>query len=251
VSKEKIYIYGKHALLEALAHAPEAIKKVYLAPAAKEKNLTDLIERARIPHAPLEGGKGKEAAGERASHQGIIALVEMEQLIRPYDAFVETVSPTPDTALLLLDEVQDPHNVGALIRSAAAFGISGVLMPEHKQAPVTGAVVKVSAGMAFRIPLVRIGNVNETIRDLKKRGFWIYGLEGDSKSSITREKFDAPAVFVLGNEGVGIRQKTKELCDVLLAIPMHPRAESLNVAASGAVALHVWSASHPDALKKK
>ncbi len=250
MSKEKIYIYGKHALLEALENAPDAVKKVYLAPGAREKKLIDLIEKARIPLAPLEEGQGRETAGERGSHQGVIALVEIERLVISYESFIEKISPDPDTALLLLDEVQDPHNVGALIRSAAAFGISGVLMPEHNQAPITGAVVKVSAGMAFRIPLVRIGNVNTTIRDLKERGFWIYGLEGDSSRSIGKEIFDAPAVFVLGNEGVGIRLKTKELCDVLLAIPMHARAESLNVAASGAVALYAWSVGHPGALKK-
>jgi len=108
--------------------------------------------------------------------------------------------------------------------------------------------VKVSAGMAFRIPLVTVSNINNTIRDLKKKGFWIYGLEGESKNSMHDEKFDAPTAIILGNEAEGIREKTKELCDVLLSIPMNPSCESLNAAASAAVALYAWSAKHPNVL---
>ena len=160
------------------------------------------------------------------------------------DEFAKGLKINNNTALVLLDEIQDPHNVGAIIRSAAAFGISGVLIPEHNQAPITGAVVKVSAGMAFRIPLVAIGNINNTIRDLKKRGFWVYGLDGSSKKSISGESFDAPTIFILGNEAKGIRQKTRELCDALVSIPIDSKCESLNVAASAAVALYAWSAKH-------
>ncbi len=105
--------------------------------------------------------------------------------------------------------------------------------------------------MAFRVPLVTIGNVNDTLRDLKERGFWTYGLDGEAKQSITQEKFDAPTVFVFGNEENGIRQKTLELCDISLSIPMHPGCESLNVAASAAVALYAWSTKHEGSLKSK
>ena len=151
-------------------------------------------------------------------------------------------------ALLVLGEVQDPHNVGAVIRSAAAFGFAGVLIPPHNQAPVNGTVVKVSAGMAFRIPLVTIPNVNTVLRDLKEDGFWVYGLEGEGTTKTTTEKYTRPTVFVLGNEGSGLREKTKELCDELLSIPIHPRCESLNAAAATAVVMAGWSAQHPEAL---
>ncbi len=169
-------------------------------------------------------------------------------LVRSYAEFIASLAITPDTALVLLDELQDPQNVGAIIRSAAAFGLAGVLLPEHNQAPVTDAVISVSAGMAYQIPLVQIGNVNQTVRDLKERGFWIYGLEGSAGKNLSEEKFDAPAVFILGNESKGIREKTREHCDVLLRIPLHPRCDSLNVAASAAIALHAWSRQHQPAL---
>ncbi len=250
MKQEKIYIYGKHALTEALQNSPHVIKKVYLAPQASDAKLTSLIKRHNIPTATLGSDKGARDIEESASHQGVIGVVGVENLMTPFADFAKDLKVTSDTALVLLDELQDPHNVGAIIRSAAAFGISGILFPEHNQVQVTGAVVKVSAGMAFRVPLVRIGNVNMTIRELKEKGFWIYGLDETAKVSVDEEKFDAPAVFVLGNESKGIRQKTSELCDIPLAIPIHPRCESLNVAASAAIALYEWSTKHPGAVNK-
>jgi len=248
--QDKIYIYGKHALTEALLHTPQAVKKVFLAPQMDDVALRELVDKSGVTQAVLGAGSVPQEAGG-ASHQGVIGLISVKELVVEYDSFIEGLTVAPDTALVLLNEVQDPHNVGAVIRSAAAFGISGVLIPEHDQAPVTGAVVKVSAGMAFRIPLVSIGNTNHTLRDLKERGFWIYGLAGEGANPLTKEEFTVPAVFVLGNEARGIREKTRELCDIRLAIPMHPQCESLNAAASMAIALYAWSAQHPEALKTK
>ncbi len=103
--------------------------------------------------------------------------------------------------------------------------------------------------MTFRVPLVAIGNVNTTIRDLKERGYWIYGLDGRGDTEVTKEQFDRPTVFVLGNEGEGLRKMTAEACDTLIKIPMHNRCESLNASASTAAMLYAWSAQHPEALK--
>jgi 23S rRNA (guanosine2251-2'-O)-methyltransferase len=184
-----------------------------------------------------------------AVHQGIIAGVLVSDLVVPYKDFMANYAVTPDSAFLVLGEVQDPHNVGAVIRTAAAMGIAGVMIPPHNQAPVNGTVVKVSAGMAFRIPLIDIRNVNATLRDLKERGFWTYGLAGEAGArDVTREEFTKPSVFVLGNEGEGLREKTRAACDDLIAIPMHPRCESLNAAASAAIVLYAWSAQHQSAL---
>jgi len=240
MDRERIYIYGKHALKEALLHKPKAVQKVFLSSQTHDEELFGLLKKAGIKPAELTGNTLKKGGAEDASHQGVIALISAGALVKPYEEFVKTLSVKRETALVLLDEIQDPHNVGAIIRSAAAFGIAGVLIPQHNQAPITGAVVKVSAGMAFRVPLVAIGNVNTTLRDLKERGFWIYALAGEAEKSIGDEKFDAPAVFILGNESAGIREKTKETADILLKIPIDPRCESLNVAASAAVVFYAW-----------
>ena len=124
-----------------------------------------------------------------------------------------------------------------------------MLIPEHNQAQVTGAVVKVSAGMAFKVPLVAIGNVNHTVRDLKKKGFQIYGLEGTGDQNLSDEKFEEPSVIIVGNEATGIREKTRDLCDKLIKIPMNPSSESLNAASAVSVTLYRWSTQHPGALR--
>ncbi|MEK7134777.1 MAG: 23S rRNA (guanosine(2251)-2'-O)-methyltransferase RlmB [Patescibacteria group bacterium] len=251
MTHDKIYIYGKHALTEALMEAPHSIKKVYFAAHMDDAKLRALVKKHNIPVAPLTAGKGgPEGVSGNVVHQGVIGVVSVGALTMQYQRFIDTLAIGKDTVLVLLGEVQDPHNVGAIIRSAAAFGASGVLIPEHNQAPITGAVVKVSAGMAFRVPLISIGNVNHTIADLKKRGFWTYGLAGEGRDTIDSEQFDRPTLFVVGNESSGIREKTREACDKLLSIPMHPKCESLNVAASTAVALYAWARQHPNALQK-
>lgn len=243
---DKVYIYGKHAVAEALENAPHIVKKVFVAPTFDDARIKALIQKKGVATGPL---KGADMVGADAVHQGIIAAVETELLLTPFDTFFDSYTPTPHSAFALLGEIQDPHNAGAIIRSAAAMGLAGVLIPKDRTVPVTGAVVKTSAGMAFRIPLISIGNINQTIRALKDKGFWIYGLSGKGAGELGKESFTAPSVFIVGNEGKGIREKTEELCDIMLKIPMHPRTESLNAAASAAIVFYEWSTEHPDALK--
>ncbi|MFZ3043913.1 MAG: 23S rRNA (guanosine(2251)-2'-O)-methyltransferase RlmB [Minisyncoccia bacterium] len=244
----KVYIYGKHALMEALRNTPQVIRKVFLSQDMRDAELRALLEAHNIPTAALAAGRGKELVGKETAHQGVIATMDPASLLMTLDEFLATLDTKKNPAVAVLGEVQDPHNVGAIIRSAAAFGLAGVLIPEHHQAGVTGAVVKTSAGMTFRIPLVSIGNVNTTLKVLKEKGFWTYGLAMDGKAAIGTEAFDTPSAFVVGNEGAGIREKTLEACDVTLSIPMHERTESLNAAVSAAIVFYEWSRKHPEAL---
>jgi 23S rRNA (guanosine2251-2'-O)-methyltransferase len=245
---EKVYIYGRHALEEALASRPEVLKKVFLAPEMKDAALRGALAARAIPVAELSAKEGTALAGRDAVHQGVIAVVDPAALLIPLPDFLRDLDTSANPALAILGEVQDPHNVGAIIRSAAAFGLAGVLIPEHHQAGVTGTVVKTSAGMTFRIPLVAIGNVNVALEKLKERRFWIYGLAMEGSVPLASEAFDTPTAFVIGNEGAGIREKTLEHCDVALRIPMHARTESLNAAVSAGIVFYAWSAKHPEAL---
>ncbi|MBU6321548.1 MAG: 23S rRNA (guanosine(2251)-2'-O)-methyltransferase RlmB [Patescibacteria group bacterium] len=239
--KEKIYIYGKHALEEALMSAPAAVKKAFLARTLPEAAaLRRALEKHRIPVAELAVGTAGSMVGRDAAHQGVIAIVEPAELMRPLDDFLATLDRAASPAIAILAELQDPGNVGAIIRSAAALGLAGVLIPKDRQAPITGAVVKASAGMAFRIPLVEIGNVNAALETLKKSGFWVYGLAMEG-APLAAERFDRPTAFVIGNEGEGLRRVTRETCDQLLAIPMRSGAESLNAAVSASIAFYEWS----------
>lgn len=242
------YIFGKHAAVEVLQERPDVVVEAHVAADFSNEKILKLLEKNKISLKVLNFKNPPRRVSSKDAHQGIVLGILPEKLTVPYKEFKKTLLNSPGTALLVLGEVQDPHNVGAVIRSAAAFGLKGVLIPPHNQAPVTGSVVKVSAGMAFRIPLVTISNVNTVLRDLQEDGFWVYGLEGEGTTTTVSEKYTRPSVFVLGNEGSGLREKTKELCDELISIPIHPQCESLNAAAATGIVLAGWSAQHPEAL---
>ena len=248
MKQNKIFAYGRHAVRDALLYAPRALTKVYLDVKMVDTKLRRQVEEAGVPTAKLSEGMARSDMKSGTAHQGVIGSISIPQLMLPYRKFLEGLEATPRTMLVLLNGVQDPHNVGAIIRTAAGFGAAAVLMPQIGQAPVTGSVIKVSAGMAFRLPLVTIGNVKQTVLDLKKKGFKIYSMAGDppvgragGAQSINAEPFGGPAVFILGNEGSGIPEDIRQISDTVLSIPMDPKCESLNVAAAAAVALYAWS----------
>jgi 23S rRNA (guanosine2251-2'-O)-methyltransferase len=239
-------VYGRHAIASLLANMPQRIEHLYLAPSAMEA-LAEIAHARNIKIEPMTPGLlHKELDG--AVHQGAVARVNLQGIMQDYNSFISAQPVSPSTALVMLNEVSDPYNVGAIIRSAAGFGASAVLIPSHNQAPITGIVAKASAGTVFTLPLVSINNENQTIMDLKKRGYWIYGLAGEGDHELPKEKFDAAAVFVVGSEGDGLRQKTREHCDILLRIPMSSTVESLNASVSAAVVLSTWSGQHPEAI---
>lgn len=245
---ESISIYGKHAVRDACVLHAASVRMVYLADTV-DAVIRSEIKSTGVPIERLDPKKLPSDVPHDAVHQGCVASVVLEKLMQRYESFMDLNEVTDDTAFVLLGEVQDPHNVGAIIRSAAAFGISAVLIPEHRQAQLTGSVIKASAGMAFRIPLITIGNVNHTIADLKKRGCWVYGLAGEATQSVADEGFEKPSVFVLGNEGDGIREKTLEHCDILLRIPISKDTESLNASVASALVCYEWSKKHPRAIR--
>ena len=253
MNEDLILIHGKNAVIEAIKKRPDALVTVFVrqdilkdeALAAKLRRLSDveLFTNKEFPK------RAAVYADDRVAHQGMMALLDATKLLQEFTPFLKQLNPSPDTALLILGEVQDPHNVGAIIRSAAAFGFSAVLMPEHRGCPVTGTVIKTSAGAAFSVPLVRVANINRTLQKLREHNFKSYGLAGEGDASLTDMTFNQPTVFVVGNEGKGIREKTREECDQLLSIPIHPRVESLNASVSAAVLAAAWSAQHQAALK--
>lgn len=247
VSDAHTYIYGRHAVRALIEREPRRIKALYLAQST-EQEFKPLALKASVRSEPFPKNQFMSEIGG-VVHQGIVAKVSIDGLLKDYTKFFDELEPSPETSIVLLNEISDPHNMGAIIRSAAGFGASAVLIPAHDQAGITGTVAKASAGMIFEIPLIQIGNENQAIIDLKKRGYWIYGLAGEGTHSIHTEKFDAPAVFVVGSEGEGMREKTREHCDILLSIPLHSRTESLNASVAAAVALSAWSAQHPGALQ--
>ena len=245
--KNPTWLYGKNPFLEALAAYPQGVGRVHIEEHLRDDEIWQAVKEHEIVPEQLTKRSAEHFVGG-ALHQGLIFEFDAALLMHRLDSLSAVQSPTADTCIIVLGELTDPQNVGAIIRSAAAFGAAAVLIPEHNQAPLSGSVVKASAGTAFRIPLVQIGNVNQALRALKEKGFWVYGLAMDGANPLAAEKFTEPTVFVIGSEGEGLREKTREHCDILLSIPMSPRAESLNASVAAAVCLHTWSSQHEGAL---
>ncbi len=238
---EYIPIYGNHAVREALLARPEAVKVVYFAETYAQEEIKELAHKHSIPERKLSGKTMPKEVPSDAVHQGVVAEIDAATLMQSFPEFLSNLNVENGTGLVILGEIHDPHNVGAIIRSAAAFGVSGVLIPVHRQAQVTGAVFKVSVGAAFRVPLVSVTNVNHAIAELKNAGFWIYGLDGEGTQPLNTERFTKPSAFVLGNEATGIRTKTLEHCDISLRIPITRSTESLNASTAAAVTLYAWT----------
>lgn len=241
-----MYLHGKNALAEAIKAESSGnaglVEKVYLTPQAEaDGKLVGMLQKANWKHERVTKEEIESMVGHDTVHQGVCALLKTSRIYTQLEEVLQKAQNSPRKPLLvLLDELQDPHNVGAIIRSAAAFGATAILMPEHDQVQVNSTVVKTSAGMVFSIPIVRIGNVNTTLKKLKDNGFWIYGLDGNGDTKLHKTSFDADTVLVIGSEGTGIREKTLEACDFKLSIEIEDACESLNASNAVAVALYEW-----------
>lgn len=240
----KLYIHGKHSVAEALRHAPRSIRALYLEEPG-DKTLYELANKAGIKVLPLDLRRVSSMVEGTAAHQGAVALVGAAELLQDAERFVESFVPLPGGLLVFLSEVQDPHNLGAIIRSCAAFGAAAVLLPTHKQSPITAAVIRASAGMAFQVPLVGTPNPQQTIAALKKKGVRVLGLAADGALPLKDEPFAGCSMLVVGNEAEGVAPYARALCDEMLSIDIEPKAESLNVAASAAVALYAARLRRP------
>lgn len=241
MSEEHHYIAGKNPLFETLEQRPGEIEKIFLRDGLRGKDVHRIQELAsshRIPVSRVPGSRLRELTDERQD-QGVVALVSPIQYQDLHD-WLDQAEMNADTSLLLLDEIEDPHNFGAILRSAAAAGITAVVVPKHRQAPVTSTVFKTSAGTAGRIPIIRAGNLNQAILELKEQGFWIAGLQAGSATPLWEMDATVPLAFVIGSEGSGIRKKTLEHCDFHYAIPMHHGVESLNASVSAALVSYEW-----------
>lgn len=235
------FIFGRKPVEEQLLSSPEKIDKIYIKKDLKGAFVTkikSITSKNRIPVVEVPGSKLLDLVGN-VNDQGIVASISQAEY-QEFEDWLEGITPDKNTAILLLDEIEDPHNFGAILRTAAAAGISAIIVPKHRQAPINATVFKTSAGTAGRIPIVRAVNLNQAILTLKEHSFWIAGLDQDGDSLLWEQTFDVPMAFVIGNEGRGMRQKTGEHCDFLLSLPMMNNVESLNASVSAALVCYEW-----------
>jgi len=241
MSDTNLYIYGRKPVEEALKDEAERVDKIFVRNSVSNSSIQEIVDTAsahRIPVNYVPGNKLYDLVG-KVNDQGVVALLSAVKY-EEFEDWIETVDTDDNPAILLLDEIEDPHNVGAILRTAAAAGIAAVLVPKHRQAPINATVYKTSAGTAGRIPIVRVGNLNQTILQLKDHGFWLAGLDQDGEKELWEQLFDMPMAFVIGNEGKGIRKKTLEHCDFTITIPMENEVPSLNASVSAALICYEW-----------
>lgn len=226
---------GPHACSEALERGELQVLRI--APQAWERSAklrTDAREQGVTIHREPMDSLDRRAQGER--HQGILGEGEDVKL-GSLEELILQVKARGDKALVLaLDGITDPHNFGAILRTAAAAGVDGVVFPERRSAQVNETVIRASAGTAGRVPLVRVVNLGRALDELKEAGAWVYGLAaGPGSRSYLEDSFDRSTVLVMGAEGEGLHLKIRERCDGLLCIPMPGGIESLNVSAAAAI----------------
>ena len=222
---------GIHPIAEAL-RAGSPIERILIAQGAGGPRMQEIIDLARRASIPVrfEPRNALERLAGSSAHQGVVAL----GAARKY-ADLEAVAGS--SLLVVLDGVEDPHNLGAIVRTAHAAGAGAVVIPERRSASLTDVVAKAAAGALEHLPVVRVTNISRTLEDLKQRGHWIYGLDERGTESYDQIDYSAKSVLVLGGEGKGLHEMVRKHCDVLVRIPMAGAISSLNVSVAAGVVL--------------
>lgn len=223
-------IYGAHPVLSFLNHKLKIINKVFVTTEQKNKN-RNLLDNLKI-NIITNTSEELDKVTKVKEHQGFAAEITHF----PYADINNSIGIV--NRICILDHIEDPRNFGAIIRNALAFGIELIIIPKDRACEVTPAVVKASAGAAAVVPIANVTNINQVIRDLKDKNYWIYGFEVSGNNKLSKIDFDKKTVIVLGSEGKGLSSLTKKLCDFLVEIEYNAGAASLNVSSASAIAFY-------------
>ncbi len=229
-------IYGKNPVLEALT-AGQPINKIFIASGishAADNKIVQLARQRGIPVREADRRKLAALAGH-AETQGVVALLTSQPYQEMVDIFRVAQQKNESPLIALLDEIQDPHNLGAIIRSAEAFGFHGIIVTKNHSVGLTDVVAKTSAGAVAHLPIVRVTNLVQTLQDLKARNIWLAGAAQEANVTVFETDLNRPLGIVIGSEGRGLRRLVKETCDFLVRIPMFGRVNSLNASVAAAL----------------
>lgn len=238
-SEDEGLIEGRNAVTEAL-RSGRAINKVYLADGDTDKSLGRLAAMAKDAGAVVVRIDRRKLndMSPTGAHQGIIAAVAAHEYASLEDILALAESRGEAPLIVLCDELSDPHNLGAIIRTAECAGAHGVLIPKRRSVGLTAVVGKASAGALEYMPVARVSNITAAIRELKQRGVWVYGTAADGDADLYHADLKGPSAIVIGNEGAGMSRLVAESCDLKVRIPMKGRISSLNASASAAILLY-------------
>ena len=232
-------IEGRNAVLEAL-RAGTAIDKVYLAKGETDRTLGRIAAEAKKSGAVVvEADRRKlDAMSLTHSHQGVIAVAAVREYATVEQILAAAREKGEPPLLVVCDEISDPHNLGAIIRTAECAGAHGVIIPKRRSAGLTAVVAKTSAGAVSYLPVARVPNIPALLKELQKEGVWIFGTAAEGTTSLYAADLKGPAAIVIGSEGDGMSRLARESCDFLVSIPMKGRISSLNASAAAAVLLY-------------
>lgn len=237
-SNNSYWLYGKHAVLAALNNPNRKIHTILATDStAKEVKQALGARQVKISTAQQIDASMKSTT---SAHQGIAAFVE-PLTTRSLNDFIKKIASKKKSVVIALDQVTDPQNAGAIIRSCVAFGADGVIVTKHNSFPENGLLAKASCGTIENIDLITVANLSNSFEELKEQGFWVIGMDGDGKEEISKIREYDKLVIVLGAEGAGIRRLTKENCDLITRINISDNAESLNVSVATAIALYEFN----------
>ena len=236
---ENELIEGRNAVIEAL-RAGRSIDKIYLAKGDVDKTLGHIASRAREKNiVVVECDRRKlDFMSRTHAHQGVIALCAVRDTCSIDDIFAVAEERGEAPFIIVCDEISDPHNLGAIIRSAECAGAHGVVIPKRRSAGLTAIVDKASAGAAEHMAVARVANLPAALQELKKRGMWIYGTAADGQSELWKTDFSGAVALVIGSEGDGMGRLVRECCDFIVSLPMRGQINSLNASAAAAIVMY-------------
>jgi 23S rRNA (guanosine2251-2'-O)-methyltransferase len=232
-------VYGLNPVLETLRSNSRRIEKVFVAEGVREHRVTEIVELARragIPFQKLSREIIERYVEPGANHQGVIAIAAAADYADA-DQLLAEIASRPSPLIVVLDGVEDPRNLGAVLRTAECAGADGVFIPEHRAVGLTETVVKTAAGATEYTRVAKARNLNRLIADLKSNNIWVVGTSGTAESSYTEWDWTRPTALVLGSEGKGLHRLVAENCDALVKIPMQGKIDSLNVSVAAGVIL--------------
>lgn len=232
-------LYGIHAVMEALKSKKRNVVQLYVADnKAGHRAVEEIIRTAKRNNVKIDrmDVRMMDRLTKGANHQGVLAKAQPVRLMKLSTALYESDGNKKDL-WLAIDEMTDPQNLGAIIRSAACLGFSTIILPQRRTVGLTPAVYKVACGAVERVNIVEVSNLSNALLDLKEEGFWVYGADMEGQP-ITETDYASPAVLVIGSEGTGIREKTAENCDQIISIPQKGGVESLNASAAASIIMY-------------
>ena len=235
------YIYGLHAVQAVLQREPESVSQLWVENSRRDekvKKLLQLAYDANIKPLRVSRDELNKLVGETANHQGVVAMSRETPAGKEKDLRKLLENLTEPAFLLILDGVQDPHNLGACLRTADAAGVHAVIAPKDKATGLTAVVRKVASGAAETVPFIQVTNLARTLRELQQAGIWLIGTSLETEQNLYQADLTGPLGLVLGAEGTGLRRLTAENCDLLVKLPMLGTVQSLNVSVSAGICLY-------------